>query len=95
MEKFAKVAYENFNLEEDMFVQEEKYLANLRQFVIFRDIASIVMKKLAAAAMSSKTYVPLPGQIQNGYRQVRVSLTAPTMSPRQFGITMVKECLRK
>lgn len=90
MNKFTKVAYENFNLEEDMFVQEEKYLANLRQFVIFRDIAAIVMKKLAAAAMSSINYVPLPGQIQNGYRQVRVSLTAPTMSPRQLGISMVR-----
>ena len=89
MDKFIKVAHTKFNVDEDMFEQEEKYIANLRQFVVFRDIASIVMKKLAAAAMDSATYVPLPGQIQNGYRQVRVSLTAPTMSPRQLGISMV------
>ena len=93
LDKFIKVAYTKFNVEEDMFEQEEKHIANLRQFVVFRDIASIIMKKFAVAAMGSATYVPIPGHIQNGYRQVRVSLTAPTMSPRQLGIAMVRRCI--
>lgn len=92
MERFMKIMSEKYNLEEDLFDQEDQHIAHLRQFVIFRDVVAVAMRRLAAkepAALEDRSDGAAP-LIHRGFRAVRMSMTAPVMSPRQLGILMVR-----
>jgi hypothetical protein len=86
MDRFLSILQKKYDSDVDLLDQEDLHIARLRQFVIFRDILSVVMRKMCTKNSSS---LSTSHHISKGYRIVRMSLTAPVASPRQLGISMV------